>query len=114
MNDPQIDDPRVVRALESSVLLGAVSGVMHRLWHAAAHSRVAGRMAGARAEWERHRRAERRLAFGLMLLVAAATHVVLVITHGIPAGWLWIVPPGMAASLGLLYAWTSEAPRATE
>ena len=114
MNQPQVDDPRVVHALESSVLLGAASSVMRRVWRAAGQSRVVTRIGSARAEWERHSRSERRLALGVMLLVAAATHLVLVIAHEVPAGWLWLAPAGMAASVGLLCVWTSTAPRAIE
>lgn len=100
MSDPFIDDPRVARALESSVLLGAVSRVVHAVWRAAATSRAAAVVLDLQRDWSARPRAAHRVAIGVLLIAAAATNLVLAAANQRPAGWLWIVPPAIAASIG--------------
>ena len=94
------DDPRVVDALRSSVLLGAAASVMHAMWRGVAASRTAAAVTAAKDEWDRHPPHERQLAVGVMLVAAAVTSVVLIAAQEMPAGWLWLAPPAIAATLG--------------
>jgi uncharacterized protein (DUF2345 family) len=96
------DDPRVVEALRSSVLLGAASSVMHAMWRGVSASRTAAQMTAAKDEWDRHSRQDRQFAVGVMLVTAAVTGVGLIAAHEMPPGWLWLVLPGIAATLGAL------------
>ena len=96
------DDPRVVEALRSSVLLGAVASLMHAMWRGVAASRTAGAATAAKSEWNRHSRGERQQAAGVMLVAAAVTSVLVIAAHEMPAGWLWLAPPAIAATLGAI------------
>jgi CHASE2 domain-containing sensor protein len=105
------DDPRVVEALRSSVLLGAVASVMQWMWRAVAASRTGAVATAAKHEWDRHPRRERLLAVGIMLVAAAVTSVVLIAAHETPAGWLWLAPPAIAATLGAVGMFSERAAR---
>jgi hypothetical protein len=51
---------------------------------------------------------------GFVLIAGAATHVVLLLLNGRPAGWLWIVPPALVAASGALLTMrrhVSDTPR---
>ena len=110
MNQPMHDDPEVVRALESSVVLRAVARAGNALWDAAARSRSASRFADARRAWRAQPRDQRRRSTACVLIVAAAIHVILVAVNEVPAGWLWLLPPAMAASIGSVIALMADAP----
>jgi hypothetical protein len=109
LTDVAIDEPQVVAALESGVLLGAASRAMAVVWNAAAQSRTAAACDRALAAWRGSPVRERRLATSVLLVVAAATHVVLGVTSEMPAGWLWLVAPAAALSAALMAALTSRA-----
>ena len=103
-----VDEPQVVAALESGVLLGAASRAIAAVWNAAARSRTAAACERAIATWRGLPISERRLATSVFLVVAAATHVVLAVTSEMQAGWLWLVPPAVALSVALMAALTSR------
>ena len=109
--EPAGDDPRVVDALRSSVLLGAVASAMHAIWRGAAASRTGAVATAATTEWQRHPRRERQFAVGVMLVAAAVTSLVLIAAHEVPAGWLWLTPPAIAATLGALAMFGERAAR---
>ena len=96
------DDPRVLEALGRSVLLGAIAAMTRALWRAAAASRTAAAVAAAGRELNRHPRQERQLALGIMLVTAAVTSVVVIAAHEMPAGWLWLAPPAVVATIGAI------------
>lgn len=100
------DDPRVSRVLGTSALLGAADRLIETVWRAAGHSRVASLFGRWRRDSLRLASAERSTAVGIALLVASASHLVMQAAHEMPAGWLWLVPPGMAATIGVtLVVW---------
>ena len=46
--------------------------------------------------------AQKRLAGGIALIVAASVHVGLVVWHEQPPLWLWLIVPALAVAIGLL------------
>jgi hypothetical protein len=100
-NGPPGDEPQVVAALEASAILGAASRVLAAVWNAAAQSGTGASCERAIGAWRGLSMRERRLATGIVLVVAAATHVVLVATGDIQAGWLWLVAPAAAVSVAI-------------
>lgn len=100
-NDGFVDDPRVVGALADSVLLAAVRALVLKVWNAIADSRACVVVAGFVNRWRAHSSSVRARELGVMLLVASTTHLLLIAAHEVPAGWLWLTLPGMAASVGL-------------
>src|SRR5678815_5690632 len=106
----QGDEPQVVAALESGMLLGAASRAMAAVWDAAAQSHSAAACERAYAAWRGLPIGDRRLATSIVLVAAAATHVLLAATSETQAGWLWLVLPAVALSVALMYALTSSAP----
>lgn len=106
------DDPRVAGALRSSVLLGAIVGLMTAVWRSASYARSARAVAALKDRWDFADGAEQRMAIGAVLIVAAITHLALAMTAERPAGWLWLVPAAMAASLGVVLAMSARSPRA--
>ena len=103
-----VDEPKVVAVLESGVLLGAASRAIAAVWDAAAQSRTVAACESAIAAWRGLSIRERRLATSVLLVVAAVTHVVLVVTSDPQPGWLWLVLPAVAVSAALLAALTSR------
>jgi hypothetical protein len=102
MSGHQQDDRRVVRALGGSVLLRPIDNAITRVWQSAEHSRVALLVNQGRGQWQRLSSDDRHVRIAAILWSAAAAHVTLVLWHEIPAGWLWLVLPGLAVSLGVV------------
>lgn len=95
-------DRRVATVLGTSVLLGVADRLISVVWQAAGESRAATLFGRQSRRWLELTPMERSMAVGAALLAAAASHVGLMVTHDRPAGWLWLVPPAIAASIGLL------------
>ena len=96
------DDSRVVRALSASALIGFVDRSIARVWTAAATSQAGRAFERTIAPWRSASSAERSLLTGIVLVIAPITHVALAVTSEMPAGWLWLVLPGMSATVGVL------------
>ena len=90
------------RYLLSSATLGTVDRATQRLesWWSASEARRA--LTTMRDAWGRERRPARYQAIGGVLLVAAATHVALMVWRGSPPGPFWLFIPAMAAAVGVL------------
>lgn len=101
------DAPRVVATIESSVVVRAAERVLTLARLAAGSSRAAAVTARAATAWTRLAPPEQHFAGGVTLLAAVAVHVFLTVRHGVPAGWWWLILPGMAAASGLLLALAS-------
>lgn len=101
-----LDDRRVSRALGASTLLRAADRLIFFVWQAAGQSFVATMFGRATLPWQEVAAHDRRTAVGVALLVAGCTHVGLTVLQEWPAGWLWAVPAGIAATIGLVFvAW---------
>lgn len=99
----EIDDPRVVSALRSSLVVAAVAGLIEALWRAAGQSRAAAGVAAAKSHWGAVGVTGQRRVIGVVLVVAALVGLALTSATDHPAGWLWIVPPAIAASVGMVF-----------
>ena len=72
------------------------------LLSALAHSRTSAWVRQRRDAWIATRWPRRRRVSGVVLLVAAIVHVVLVVAAGDPAGSFWLIVPALTASVGAL------------
>ena len=102
MTTRDLDDRRVIRVVESSLMFGLADRALARAWHAAASSValvVAWRVAAA---WREVPASRQRRTAGLALLAAVATHVSLMLTGPVPPGWWWLLLPGLFATAGLM------------
>ena len=105
------DDTVWTQLTESAIgrLGGAAIEVTAR---AAAGSRIAGAAQRSTAAWTRLAPAMKYRAAGTLALVAAATHVAMLLPHHPPGAW-WLILPSLAASFGVvLIALPLLAPRA--
>lgn len=96
------DDPRVARALGASVLLRAADAAIAIVWDAASRSRAGQAAARAHRQWRDQSPSARLTVTGLALVTASLVHVGLTVTHDMPPGWLWVAPPAIAATVGML------------
>ena len=102
------DDPDVVRSLSASYLLRPVDAAIRAVWRGAAVSRTAGVYQRARARWGLLTPAGRHARIGIILVVAAVTHVGWQWWQEPPPGWLWLMVPGLAAAAGAMLWWSSN------
>lgn len=94
---------RVNAALRSSVLLGWVDRATTVVSRSAGQSRVMAPARAWHAQWLALSPAERRLNTARLLCSAAVAAVVaMTLSPDTPPGWLWLVLPGIALSIGLL------------
>lgn len=115
MVPPARDGQRVSRPLGTSVLLRAADRVIVIVWHAAFHSSAARWFTWSSRVWLAFAPGERRTVVGVGLLAAVASHLGLTVIHDIPAGWLWLVPPGIAVTVGLmLLTWPGSSPEGVD
>src|SRR5688500_4287167 len=96
------DDARLKRALMSSATVAMIERARTVLLSAVTRSRSAESVRQYREAWIAAPWPRRRLVSGIVLLVAAVVHVVLVRAAGDPAGWFWLIVPALAASVGVL------------
>jgi hypothetical protein len=96
------DDPRVTRALGGSTLLGAVDRAIAIMWRAAAASRSGALALRLSQGWAAMSSRDRSHAIAVVLLTACGVHIALMLTHEVPLGWLWLMLPGAAATIGLM------------
>jgi hypothetical protein len=98
-----VDDARVVRMADGSLVVGAIGRLAVRAATAARESRLARRAGPWWHAWQGEGPAARQRAAGLVLLTAAGTHVVvLVLGAGVPPGWQWLILPSIGAVIGAL------------
>ena len=102
MTTRDLDDRRVTRVVESSLLFGLADRALARAWHAAASSVAVVLVRRVAAAWREVPASRQRFTAGLALLAAAATHVALMLTGPVPPGWLWLLLPGLFATAGLM------------
>lgn len=107
MNEHE-DSARVSLALRSSVLLGPIDRAIDALWRSAAQSRTMSAITASLEPWLVLTEGQRRSAIALLLGSAAVAAVALTWFYQRPAGWLWLLPPLMAASIGLLLMRSSK------
>jgi hypothetical protein len=98
--EPGPDESAAIVVLESSAVIKAFDRAM-------TCASAAGETSLALAWIRRLGRAvapgDRRLLVGIALLVAPFVHVGLVMWHERPAGWQWLVLPGLSFAIGLVF-----------
>lgn len=108
------EDARLQRALMGSATVAMIDRGRMVLLSALAHSRTAAWVRHYRERWTATPWRRRRLGSGIVLLVAALVHVVLMLAAGDPAGSFWLIVPALAASagaLGIAMGWQRSANR---
>ena len=94
------DDRRVLSVIESGVIVGRIDRALSRIWRGAGDSVAVSAATRWVAAWRGLGRSTQRFAAGLTLVVAVATHLLLAIATETPAGWLWLILPGLALAIG--------------
>ena len=97
-----VDDPWVTHVVASGVLARSLARVMRAGRAAMVSSRAAAIGRATTVSWGHAAWPARRRALGLCLLVAVATHVMLVGAVHFPVGWLWLILPGIVAMVGII------------
>ena len=103
--------PQLQRALAGSALIITLERARLRVAGAAQHSRAAAIYRRHQGQWSATSAPRRRLAAGIILLVACAVHVALNLLTGDSAGRFWLIIPGLAALAGLLSLTMAVPPR---
>lgn len=88
--------------LGKSRLIGAVDRLTQTLqqwWMASEASRI---LSTIRDEWHRQHVPARHRALALLLVTAAAVHVLLTLLQGRHEGWFWMVVPALTTLFALL------------
>lgn len=93
-HSPHAFEPLVVALLGGSWLARHCRG-LRRSGEAALHN---SRVAPVARSWISRARADA----GAVLIVAATTHVALLLFDGMPGGWLWLIPPVATAAAGVV------------
>jgi hypothetical protein len=103
--------PQLQRALAGSALVITLERARLTIAGAAQRSRAAAIYRRHHGQWSAMAAPRRRLAAGIILLVASAVHVALNLLTGDSAGWFWLIIPGLAAVAGLLSLIMGVPPR---
>ena len=102
MSDNLRDDRQATMVIESSAIFGAIDRTLDRTWRGAGDSAAvaaASRLAGV---WRELSTSARRVAVGLMLVVAAVVHLAFTIATATPSGWLWLIVPALCLGTGAI------------
>jgi hypothetical protein len=92
----------VAAVIKSSVVFGVFDRALGRVWQSASSSVAVAIATEAASAWSGLDTRVRRVAVGTMLIVAVACHIVFTLVTQVPAGWLWLVLPGIIGAIGLL------------
>ena len=103
--------PQLHRALAGSALVITLERARLRVAGAAQHSRAAAIYRRHHGQWSAMAAPRRRVAAGIILMVASAVHVALNLLTGDSAGRFWLIIPGLAALAGLLSLIMGVPPR---
>lgn len=108
----QLDDRRLSTVLNSSAAFAMVDGAVRRFWRAMEMSEANAIAHRTYARWQGLAWTRQRFMLGSTLLAAVAVHVGLRIWQGPDPGWLWLILPVTAATIGALFIVGSLAPEA--
>lgn len=95
-------DRRVTTVIKSSVVFGLFDRALDRVWRSGSTSATVTMATGVASAWTGLDVRVRRVAAGAMLVVAVAAHIVFTWLTQVPAGWIWLVLPGIVGAIGLL------------
>lgn len=105
---------RVAAVIESSLVYGLLDRALGSVWRAASTSVAAAKTTEVASAWIGLDTSARRLAVGTMLIGAVVTHIAFVLVTQVPAGWLWLVLPGIFGAIGLLLVAAAGLPGVTK
>jgi len=97
------DDSRATAVIEASAVVRAADLVTARLRAARSSSRLLAVASNAVAPWPGVTWRSKRLAIGVVLIIAPVVHVMLNLSslYAQP-GWYWLIIPGLSAAIGAL------------
>lgn len=98
--------------LDNSRTLTAVDRTAAIVAEAIDRSTAAHHTRRLREAWLGFSQASRRGVIGTVLLTGVATHVGMTAWQELPAGWLWLLVPALAAGAGALCLLASDRPAA--
>lgn len=90
---------RYLRESRAGQFLDRATLLAESLWHTSASGRAATEMI---RDWRGRDWPARHGPLGVMLLIAAATHMLLTLAQGLRPGWYWAVIPALAVLFGVL------------
>ena len=102
------------RYLGSSVVIAAVdrlTRILQRWWLASGSRRI---LSTTLEAWSRHDAPARYRAGAMLLVTAAATHVLLTLLQGRHEGWFWMVVPAMTTLFALLLLAGTQTPPSSD
>ncbi len=98
--------------LRNSLILGALDRFVSVVTKSAGGSHALSAARQARAWWRALGERHRRVVGGIVLIMAGAVHVALRQWQQAPEGWLWLVVPGVAVSVGAVLLASASPDRA--
>lgn len=96
-------DDVALHIVESSRAFSVVASILRRVETAAGGSMFYRRVLHASARWAQMTGSERHRTTGSILLLASTLHVVLSAFFAENPGWLWLVVPVIAISIGVVF-----------
>ena len=102
------------RYLRSSVLMSTIdrlTRILQRWWRASEAARI---LWAVREASSLRKTPARDRAVAWLLIIAAATHVILMLAEGRPQGWFWIVLPAMTSLFAALLLAGTRSARSTD
>lgn len=98
------------QVIGASTAVRFVESILSVIRRAAFTSAAGAQFRRAARAWTAEPLTQRRLALGLMLIVGVIVHLAMSLWQGPPPGWLWLVPPGLAAAIAVLFVAASGKP----
>lgn len=105
------EHPNISRVIAASAVCHAVDHVVGCIAAATRHSRLLGAAGDGVTRALGTAPAAMPGRIGMVLLVAVSTHLALTLWTGRPAGWYWLILPGITAAVGALLALASVSAR---
>jgi hypothetical protein len=106
---PRVNIDRADQYLHSSFVgrhLDRGTQLLESWWRTSAFGHTAASIVSG---WRGESRATRYSALGMLLLIAAATHILLTVLQGPRPGWFWLLIPALAAGFGGLLLMAARA-----
>lgn len=99
-----VDDSRATGVIEESAVVRAADLVTARVRAARSSSRLLSFAADAVAPWAGLTWRSKRLAIGVVLIIAPVVHVMLNLSSPYAQpGWFWLIIPGLSTAIGALF-----------
>lgn len=97
---PECSSPAALAILESSFVIRLAGRAITAISQASGQSAFLAPVRTARAAWQVQSVTIKQRALGIVLLTAAATYSGLAIWKQDPPGWIWMIVPVLAMTIG--------------